>query len=506
MQRLWQVPRGVARRSGDEGRSGRRSSLVAVVVAGSLLAAGCGNAKSTEELVQEALAGNQITVSGGQTAPGAVDVGGIPVDGAAAAPGAVGAAPAATGGTSAVAAPGAGSGSAGAQAGGTTKATAGGGGAPAAGVKAGTAGCTGPKSPVVIGGVGQLTGVLGTLFSGGAKAVSAWVAATNAAGGLKCHPLKYISLDDGGDPSRHLALVRRLVEQDKVAAMVYQSALITGQASKDYILSKKMPVIGQEGAEQHWTESPLFFDHSTAGKSLVDWTIVAGARAAIGEGKKVLGTLTCQEVVYCTVSDSSWKELGVKLGLKPVYTGKASLLNVDFTSQCLAAKNAGVEVLGLAFDTAAIERIAQSCSAVNFKPLFFYTSVQSNLSFTGNPNLADSVIAQPLRPWFLTEHPEIREFQAAIKKYAPGLAIDSSSLNGWAAGTLFERAAPAFEADTVTPEAILKAMWQVKNDDMDGLSWPQTYTEGKPYVRKVCGWIVRVRPGKFETDGKMSCL
>jgi branched-chain amino acid transport system substrate-binding protein len=267
-----------------------------------------------------------------------------------------------------------------------------------------------------------------------------------------------------------------------------------------------MPVIGQEGGEMHFMDSPIFFDHSSAGKPLVDWTIVAGARGALPLGKKVLGTLSCQEVVFCSVADTSWKELGGKLGFKTVYAGKASLLNVDFTSQCLAAKNAGVDVLGLVFDTAGIERIAQSCSAVNFHPLYFYTSVQSNVSFLNNPHLANSIIAQPLRPWFLTDHPEIRQFQSVMKQYAPGLAIDSSSLNGWAAATLFERAAPAFAADTVTPDGILKAMWQVKNDDMDGLSYPVTFSQTKPHDYKVCGWVVWVRPGKFESDGKMTCL
>ena len=41
------------------------------------------------------------------------------------------------------------------------------------------------------------------------------------------------------------------------------------------------------------------------------------------------------------------------------------------------------------------------------------------------------VIAQPLLPWFLTQFPANKLFQDTLKKFAPGLQIDSSSLNGW---------------------------------------------------------------------------
>jgi branched-chain amino acid transport system substrate-binding protein len=365
--------------------------------------------------------------------------------------------------------------------------------------------CTGAKAPIVIGAVGQLSGVLGSAFIGGTRAIQAWLTKINGTGGLGCHPVKYVTADDGGDPARNLALVRQLVEQDKVIAMLYNTGLLTGQASRDYLVSKNLPVIGQEGGELFWGTAPNFFNHGTSGRPLIDFTLIAGARAALAVGKKKLGTLACQEVSYCNTADKSWADLGKQIGLEPVYRGQSSLLTVDFTSQCLAAKKAGVEVLALAFESTGIHRIAQSCASVGFKPMIVCTSVQSNLDFVDDENLDGVVIAQPYLPWFLNDRPAIQAFQAVLRQFAPGLPLDSASINGWAAAQLFSRADKAFAADVVTSKGILDALGTVKNDDLGGLSYPLTFTPGKPQDTKRCGWIMKVQEKKFTSDGKRFC-
>src|SRR3954452_3481543 len=148
-------------------------------------------------------------------------------------------------------------------------------------------------------------------------------------------------------------------------------------------------------------------------------------------GVSKIAILTCTEVTYCSVADADWDAIAKKQGLNLVYRGKASLLNVDFTSQCLAAKNAGTEALVVAFESTAIHRIAQSCASVGFRPMIVLTSVQSNLDFSQDPALDRAVVAQPLRPWFLTDHPAIKEYQAVLKQWAPDVKFESASLNGW---------------------------------------------------------------------------
>ena len=365
--------------------------------------------------------------------------------------------------------------------------------------------CIGPKAPIVIGTVGQQSGPLGAALIGGVRAVQAWVAKQNASGGLACHPVKYIVADDGGDPSRHLSLVRKLVEQNGVIAMVFQDALLTGQASKDYVVKKGIPVIGQEGGEIHTYSEPNFFHHAVSGATLFDMTIIAGGKVALPDGKKNLGTLVCQEVAGCATAGQRFIERGKAIGFDVVYTGQASLLNVDFTAQCLSAQRAKVDILALSFESTGIHRIADSCARVGYKPLFVLTSVQSNPDFVADPNLRGAIVAQPLLPWFLTDRPAIQEYQATLKRFSPDTSLDSSSMNGWGAAKLFEQAEAAFAADKVTSAGIIDALSTIKKNDLGGLTYALSFTPGKPQVPEPCGWVVRVADGRFTSDGKRFC-
>ncbi|MCU1691855.1 MAG: hypothetical protein JWM64_946 [Frankiales bacterium] len=520
-------------------RAVRTRGPVVGTLAAVLLLTGCGSSLSHERLLQDAAGTYGGTAAG--TLPGAVAAGGGDpgaADGdASTGQGGTGGTGAAAGTTGADTAGGTTGGSTGGgTTGGSTGGSAGGrattgdggggtggtvaagtggttGGAPGAPKPGGspadgestTASCTGTKSTIVIGAVGQLTGALGTAFVGGNKAVSAWVASVNQAGGLGCHPVKYITADDGGDPSRHLSLVRQLVEQDKVIAMVHQPALLTGQASESYVKSKGIPVIGQEGGELQTYDSPVFFNHATAGNALIDFTLVAGAKAALAAGKTKVGTLTCQEVSYCNTADKRWAALAPGVGFKAVYRGQASLVNVDFTSQCLAARDAGAQALAVAFDSTGIHRIAQSCASVGYKPLIICTSVQSNLDFQDDANLKGAVVALNVLPWFLDKEPAVQKYQSTLKKFAPGLAIDASSMNGWAAAQLFAQAKSAFAEDTVTSAGIIKSLAGVKDNDLGGLTYPLSFAPGKPQVAKTCGWVVVTGSKSFSSDGKRFC-
>jgi branched-chain amino acid transport system substrate-binding protein len=94
---------------------------------------------------------------------------------------------------------------------------------------------------------------------GGLHALRAWVAATNAAGGLGGHEVRLEVADDGADPARHRALIQEFVERRGVVAFVYNAAVFSGQASVDYLEQRRIPVVGGSGTEPWYATSPMFF-------------------------------------------------------------------------------------------------------------------------------------------------------------------------------------------------------------------------------------------------------
>src|SRR5207245_1410101 len=154
--------------------------------------------------------------------------------------------------------------------------------------------------PVVIGIVGTQSGIVGASIADGVKAVQAWVAATNATGGLHGHQVRVVVADDQADPARQRALVQQLVEQNHVIAFVYNDAPLTGQASVDYLTQKRVPVLGSELAGQWFYQSPMFFPEAVSGLVLTDVSVRGVAQVVVPHGQVKTALLTCQEAQYCT--------------------------------------------------------------------------------------------------------------------------------------------------------------------------------------------------------------
>src|SRR5581483_7873753 len=218
-----------------------------------------------------------------------------------------------------------------------------GGSAPAAPSPGGT--CSGTKAPIVIGSVGEYSGLLGPILAPGAKSVQAWVAATNAKGGLNCHPVKFVVYDAGGDPSRNQSLTQRAVEQDHVIAFVYNGAALSGQASADYLKQRHIPVIGEEGAQPWVCYSPNGFPVMSSCNEGIEGIYQTLAKV-IKPGENV-AAITCNEVPFCTGDTNNAEKYAKEAGLKLVYNGTVSMTQPDYTSACIQAKNAGAQSLAL---------------------------------------------------------------------------------------------------------------------------------------------------------------
>lgn len=387
-------------------------------------------------------------------------------------------------------------------------------GAPTSGDTSVVPACTSVKPPIVIGTVGNLSGVVSVAMIPGVKAVQSWVQATNAKGGINCQPVKYIAKDDGADPSRHLSLMRELVERDRAIAVVYGTAVLSGEASKDYLTQKNIPYVGNEHAESHTYDTPVYFNQGASGGVVGGLTQVIVTRdVAIPQGKKKAGIITCQEAAFCATFDKTAASEAPKAGFQVVYQSKASLAQVDFTSQCLGARNAGAEVLFNSFTPEGHQRLARSCQSINYKPLISVFGAQSDESFARDPNMKGALITSMELPWFLTNNPAIAELHATLKKYAQGQPANMSTVDGWTSIKLFERALQIRAAQgpfsgpdgTVSTADVFKGLWSLNGDDLGGLTYPQEYAEGQPPPRVSCGWAIITGSGEFTTDGKMRC-
>lgn len=369
--------------------------------------------------------------------------------------------------------------------------------------------CPATLAPITIGSVGEQSGLAGAAVAAGAQTVAAWAAYVNSLGGLRCHPIKFITADDGGDPSRNEALTQQLVDEDHVVAFVYNDGPLGSAGSEPYLVEHNLPVIGTGGLEQFFMEHPNFFPETAVGLGAVVGGMVGIVAQLNHEQRQHLGLITCIEASECTAAGKGTPKYAHRLGVRIVYNGTASLTAPDYTSQCLAAKRAGVQVLSLVLDPSSIHRAAEDCRNAGYAGLYATSSSVITSDDTSDPNLNHMVFGSPVKPWVTNSNPQIALMNQVLRTYAPGVSPVGSPPMGWTSAQLFAASSVFWPAtDTITSADIIAGMDRLKNYDAGGLTVPLSFSRGHDASVSLCGFAMAIDNGKFVSpdNGARICM
>jgi ABC-type branched-subunit amino acid transport system substrate-binding protein len=86
------------------------------------------------------------------------------------------------------------------------------------------------------------------------KTIAAYFDKVNAAGGINGRQVRFISLDDGYSPPKTVEQMRKLVEQEEVAAIVAPLGTPTNIAVRDYLNEKQVPQLFLISAASFWND------------------------------------------------------------------------------------------------------------------------------------------------------------------------------------------------------------------------------------------------------------
>ena len=379
-------------------------------------------------------------------------------------------------------------------------------GRPPGGSGAGGAPTAAVKSVVKLGNVGIYSGPAGANTGPHLQGLQLWAKSVNARGGVNGHPVELITVDDGGDPARHKAAVQDLVENQHVLAFINMADPIAGQSVVPYLESKRVPVIGMTTVEAYAYDSPMLFPQASSGVHFNEVMFGSWAAQAIPQGKRKVGIIACTEVPSCRDWHDNAEKYANPRGLQVVYKARISLAQPDFTAECLAASNAGVEIFFVGADVNTLRRAASSCVRQRFEPVYGSVGIGVVDELKNEPSLKNSLIAGfNTFPYFQSDAGAAAdEFQSASKRF--GAKPSGGSATAWVSGKLFEKAA-ANLPEPPTTDAVLAGLWSIKDDDLGGLTQPLTFTENQKPTAKVCWWNVALRGGAWiSPDGfKRTC-
>ena len=354
-------------------------------------------------------------------------------------------------------------------AGGGDAATGGGGGG-------GGGGAAGPvsqgvtDSEILIGASGPLSGIAAFAGEEAFGAIDSYFQLINSQGGIGGRKLRLITYDDRFDQSQMLANVRRLWEQDKVAAIY----LAFGDPAADYVTRNQIPTVvfgvtPASFASKYPTVYPI------VGNALI-WTqeVIAGLKdqGVFKEGMTV-GMLYDTQILdvgpYLPFLKGAWEEAGAKV----VSTDPFNLTDGDCTNLVLKMKDLNIDYWD--FQGLGWVLCASAAQRQQYRP---------NIGW-GNWPTSLSDLASQVGPWVEgiwggaqgdqpTGAPRQKtaahdEYVNAIKRYHPEIAsfahYESPATIGYWSGAKLLVAALKAQGDHITQQGVLDWIASVENFD-----------------------------------------
>ena len=292
--------------------------------------------------------------------------------------------------------------------------------------------------------------------------LEAFIASVNARGGVQGKKLRLISYDDAYQPSQTTALDKKLIYEDHVFAIVGSIGSPTTAAVYKVLNEDGVPLISMGSG------SPIFY---ASGLKYVfpSWPIYTTDGKTMGAFVKKQFPGQSTAVIYQDdafgkpILEGIQSELG-KVNLTIPYVPS----QVDFSSDVIKLKSAGIKVVMLATIATSGAQILNQMASLNYQPARILTSSACGYSgiFKAIATLEGSYCTAFLPAPGGTDT-KWKTFEDAMKRYEPGHAPDIYAAWGWLAGQVFTGALERVKGP-LTRDNLVTALGQLRNFDTIG--------------------------------------
>lgn len=304
------------------------------------------------------------------------------------------------------------------------------------------------SNSILIGSHQPLTGIAAPGYSEIAPAEDALYQYVNAQGGVNGRKIQFKYIDDMYNPANTPTVVRQLVLQDNVFAIVSGLGTPTHQTVLQYLNANRVPDLFVASGCDCWSNAqkyPYTFGYQT------DYTIEAKIL-----GKYVTDQFKGQKVAYIYQNDDVGQ--GALQGLRQEIPSSAVVAKQpysvnDLTSpsglanQVSAVKAAGAQVVVLFTVNFGTASVLKSAAQIDYHPQFVVSNIGSDPPIVGgllgsnNASLENGVISDNYLPSeFDMSNPWISLFKKIHDKYDASKPFDGNTVYGMSAGYLFVQA------------------------------------------------------------------
>lgn len=315
---------------------------------------------------------------------------------------------------------------------------------------------------ILLGAYQPMTGKESTYFRMG-KGADIWFKYINEQGGIHGRKIIYKMVDDSYNPSRTKILVKQLIERDKVFALVSPLGSAPTAAVIDYIVKKKVPLVGAgTGAKKNVSYPskyvfPLYPSYFMEGQQLVRFA------------KEQLGAKTVSLLYQNDPSGKTHiegiKSVLDKYGVKLVAVEPYEKDELDVSSQAIKIRSANPDV--------------HLCSCAPEHAAKFYTERQKlgmkmpviNVFFGKSPKVAELAGNAAVEGVYFTtifrdvndKDEEMTRFLRLLKKYYPNEQPDAIHLWGYVGAQIASEAFQRMGRDNITRDRFVETLESIRN-------------------------------------------
>ena len=292
----------------------------------------------------------------------------------------------------------------------------------------------------------------------------------NTEGGINGRKVKFLSLDDGYNPSKTLEQTRRLVEQDEVLLIFNNVGTPTNAAIHQYLNSRKVPQLLVMSGANRWNDPKRF-----------PWTLggmLSYEAEARMYARHLLANVKEPRIAVLSQNDDFGRDFlkGLKTELgdraKTMVVAEATYEVTDPTvdSQMVALKASNANVFMNFSNGKFTSQSLRRAGEVGWNPQVYLpvgsTSIASILRPAGVERAIGAITISntknPLDPQWLNDT-GMKDYRAFMKRHAPGLDSDDSlNVSGYSMAMLLADVLRRC-GDDLTRENVMRQMLSLRN-------------------------------------------
>jgi branched-chain amino acid transport system substrate-binding protein len=310
---------------------------------------------------------------------------------------------------------------------------------------------------IVFGQAAPLAGPAAALGTGMRDGINAAFEEANKKGGVQGRKLKLISVDDGYEPDKAIVATKKLIEEDKVFALIGPVGTPTSAAAQPIATAAKIPFIGAFTGAMFLRDAKL--ENVVNIRASYDAETEAWVKHLTEDLKIKKIAIFYQDDAFGRAGLTGFKQAMEKRGIEIAVEGTFERNTVAVKSALLAIKRTEPEAVVMVAPYKPSAEFIKLARKSDFNPVFV------NISFVGAGALAKElspdgngvVVSQVVPfPWDVSLK-VVADYQAASKAIDPQAQPDFVSLEGYIDGRLVIAALEKAGKD-VTRETLLKTI------------------------------------------------